>query len=183
MGKANKVNSCKFQKDVFLLRPTMCNFIKIRHACYDLQIYLRNLLQDPSLLEFAWLELLEGNKSVTAGELAEVCVFECDIWCFIVSPLTFLHSYRWYLALRNLLRATVRISCFQEMKFTSLCLTAKALVLFMVLDQRLRYAIFDWPFVMFLFYMIKPLKRNTKAFARISVGIWIAWPFSLLLYV
>lgn len=27
---------------------------------------------DPSLLEFAWLELLEGNKSVTAGELAEM---------------------------------------------------------------------------------------------------------------
>ncbi|PWA34653.1 ribonuclease II/R family protein [Artemisia annua] len=29
----------------------------------DNLIYLRNLLQDPSLLEFAWLELLEGNNA------------------------------------------------------------------------------------------------------------------------
>lgn len=29
-------------------------------------------MQDPSLLEFAWIELLEKNKSVTVEELAEV---------------------------------------------------------------------------------------------------------------
>lgn len=29
-------------------------------------------MQDPTLLEFAWVELLEKNKSVTAEELAEV---------------------------------------------------------------------------------------------------------------
>jgi len=28
--------------------------------------------QDPSLLEYAWAELLEKNKSVTVEELAEV---------------------------------------------------------------------------------------------------------------
>lgn len=30
------------------------------------------VLQDPALLEFAWVELLEKNKSVTTEELAEV---------------------------------------------------------------------------------------------------------------
>jgi len=30
------------------------------------------MIQDPSLLEFAWVELLEKNKSVTVEELAEV---------------------------------------------------------------------------------------------------------------
>jgi hypothetical protein len=30
------------------------------------------MMQDPSLLEFAWVELLEKNKSVTVEELAEV---------------------------------------------------------------------------------------------------------------
>lgn len=29
-------------------------------------------MQDPALLEFAWVELLENNKSVTTEELAEV---------------------------------------------------------------------------------------------------------------
>lgn len=29
-------------------------------------------MQDPSLLEFAWAELLEKNKTVTVEELAEV---------------------------------------------------------------------------------------------------------------
>lgn len=29
-------------------------------------------MQDPSLLEFAWSELLEKNKSVTVEEMAEV---------------------------------------------------------------------------------------------------------------
>lgn len=29
-------------------------------------------MQDSSLLEFAWVELLEKNKSVTVEELAEV---------------------------------------------------------------------------------------------------------------
>ena len=29
-------------------------------------------MQDPTLLEFAWLELLEQNKAVTTEELAEV---------------------------------------------------------------------------------------------------------------
>ena len=31
--------------------------------------------QDPSLLEYAWVELLEKNKSVTVEELAEVIRF------------------------------------------------------------------------------------------------------------
>jgi len=31
--------------------------------------------QDPSLLEYAWVELLEKNKSVTVEELAEVICF------------------------------------------------------------------------------------------------------------
>lgn len=32
-------------------------------------------MQDPALLEFAWVELLEKNKSVTTEELAEVLFF------------------------------------------------------------------------------------------------------------
>lgn len=32
------------------------------------------VLQDPALLEFAWVELLEKNKSVTTEELAEVYI-------------------------------------------------------------------------------------------------------------
>lgn len=40
----------------------------------EISNYLSELLQDPTLLEFAWLELLEGNKSVTVEELAEVCL-------------------------------------------------------------------------------------------------------------
>lgn len=98
------------------------------------------MLQDPTLLEFAWIELLDSNKSVTVEELAEVCVLEGDIGYFIVSPLTFLHSYRWYLAVRNPLRAIARIFCYPEMKSTSLCLIAKALPLFMVLGQLFRCA-------------------------------------------
>lgn len=31
-----------------------------------------DVVQDPALLEFAWVELVEKNKSVTAEELAEV---------------------------------------------------------------------------------------------------------------
>lgn len=50
---------------------------------YDVRPYvlwiLCNLLQDPALLEFAWIELLETNKSVTVEELAEVCVLKCDV--------------------------------------------------------------------------------------------------------
>ncbi|KAK9050799.1 hypothetical protein SSX86_030235 [Deinandra increscens subsp. villosa] len=65
--------------------------------------------QDPTLLEFAWLDLLEGNKSVTVKELTE-----------------------------NLLKAIVHIYCYQEMKFTSQGFTAKALVRFMVPDQLFR---------------------------------------------
>lgn len=34
--------------------------------------YFFNLVQDSALLEFAWVELLEKNKRVTAEELAEV---------------------------------------------------------------------------------------------------------------
>lgn len=34
--------------------------------------FLFGFIQDPTLLEFAWVELLEKNKSVTAEELAEV---------------------------------------------------------------------------------------------------------------
>lgn len=34
-----------------------------------------DLVQDPALLEFAWVELLEKNKSVTTEELAEVLTF------------------------------------------------------------------------------------------------------------
>lgn len=34
-----------------------------------------DLVQDPTLLEFAWVELLERNKSVTTEELAEVLTF------------------------------------------------------------------------------------------------------------
>lgn len=33
------------------------------------------MLQDLSLLEFAWIELLEKNKAVTPEELAEVIFF------------------------------------------------------------------------------------------------------------
>lgn len=37
---------------------------------------LQNILvQDPTLLEIAWVELLEKNASVTAEELAEVHIF------------------------------------------------------------------------------------------------------------
>ena len=34
-----------------------------------------DLVQDPALLEFAWVELIEKNKSVTTEELAEVLTF------------------------------------------------------------------------------------------------------------
>lgn len=37
--------------------------------------FLVLVVQDPALLEFAWVELLEKNKSVTAEELAEVLSF------------------------------------------------------------------------------------------------------------
>ena len=36
---------------------------------------LNYLLQDPALLEFAWVELVEKNKSVTTEELAEVLYY------------------------------------------------------------------------------------------------------------
>lgn len=41
------------------------------------------LVQDPALLEFAWVELLERNQSVTAEELAEVLYFPNDSICLI----------------------------------------------------------------------------------------------------
>lgn len=34
-----------------------------------------DLVQDPALLEFAWVELLEKNKRVKVEELAEVLYF------------------------------------------------------------------------------------------------------------
>lgn len=39
------------------------------------------LMQDPALLEFAWVELLEKNKSVTPEELAEVFFFQLTESC------------------------------------------------------------------------------------------------------
>lgn len=38
-------------------------------------------MQDPALLEFAWVELLEKNKSVTPEELAEVFFFQLTERC------------------------------------------------------------------------------------------------------
>ncbi|KAK8685418.1 hypothetical protein V6N13_041419 [Hibiscus sabdariffa] len=60
---------------------------------------------DPTLLEIAWVELLEKNVSVTAEELAE-----------------------------SLLRAIVPIFCYQMMKYNSPCWQQKVLVPFMGLD-------------------------------------------------
>ena len=37
--------------------------------------YSFNLVQDPALLEFAWIELVEKNKRVKVEELAEVLNF------------------------------------------------------------------------------------------------------------
>lgn len=45
----------------------------MRLSCYMNElIVLLFLMQDPQLLEFAWVELLEKNKPVTPEELAEV---------------------------------------------------------------------------------------------------------------
>ncbi|RVW33818.1 Ribonuclease II, chloroplastic/mitochondrial [Vitis vinifera] len=73
---------------------------------------------DPTLLEFAWNELLETNKSVTAEELAEM-IF----------------------GLAEPLRAIVPISCSQKMKFTSQCWRRKVAVLFMGLDLLCRFVV------------------------------------------
>lgn len=47
-------------------------------------IFIRNIVslwtQDSTLLEFAWVELLENNKSVTVEELAEVYVFKLNAY-------------------------------------------------------------------------------------------------------
>lgn len=40
-------------------------YVYIFTVCFD-------WVQDPTLLEFAWVELLEKNQSVTTEELAEV---------------------------------------------------------------------------------------------------------------
>lgn len=45
----------------------------------DKKSVFTDLMQDPALLEFAWVELLESNKSVTTEELAEVLNFYLGI--------------------------------------------------------------------------------------------------------
>lgn len=51
-------------------------------------------MQDPTLLEIAWVELLEKNGSVTAEKLAEVLYFLGESWmdltAFSFSDLSFL---------------------------------------------------------------------------------------------
>ena len=44
----------------------------MRLSCYMNELVVIILMQDTQLLEFAWMELLEKNKSVTPEELAEV---------------------------------------------------------------------------------------------------------------
>lgn len=44
----------------------------MRFSCYMNELVVIILMQDPQLLEFAWIELLEKNKPVTPEELAEV---------------------------------------------------------------------------------------------------------------
>lgn len=51
----------------------MCVYINL--ACF-------NMVQDSSLLEFAWIELLEKNKSVTPEELAEVLYLRISNFCY-----------------------------------------------------------------------------------------------------
>lgn len=49
-------------------------------------------MQDPTLLEIAWVELLEKNKSVIAEELAEVvyyCLFDSLSCCSVYKLRTF----------------------------------------------------------------------------------------------
>lgn len=47
-----------------------------------------DIVQDPALLEFAWVELLEKNKRVKAEDLAEVLYFPSEVYViyYIVTP-------------------------------------------------------------------------------------------------
>ena len=53
--------------------------------------FLQNILvQDPTLLEIAWVELLEKNMLVTAEELAEVLYFHGELWTCLLTHLVIL---------------------------------------------------------------------------------------------
>lgn len=65
----NLVGSCLWNYSIKFVIFYLVVFVKDKKSVFT------DLMQDPALLEFAWVELLENNKSVTTEELAEVLNF------------------------------------------------------------------------------------------------------------
>lgn len=69
--------------------------ILIFNTCnHFINIFTMFLSKDPSILECAWVELLENNKSVTAEELAEVHFHSSKFAMFFTSPMFNKYSYQ-----------------------------------------------------------------------------------------